>query len=99
VVFIACVLTGIFTAMLWPGTLIFMEEKMPNLGVAAYALMAAGGDFGASAAPQLMGVIADVANFKVGMAVSAIFPALGIVVLFIMRAYFKEKPALHTLEK
>lgn len=57
--FIACVLTGVCTSMLWPGTLILMEEKIPNLGVAAYALMAAGGDFGASVAPQLLGVIVD----------------------------------------
>ena len=57
--FVACVLTGCFTSMLWPGTLILMEERMPNLGVAAYALMAAGGDFGASVAPQLMGIIVD----------------------------------------
>ena len=56
---IACVLTGIFTSMLWPGTLIFMEEKIPNAGVAAYALMAAGGDFGASVAPQTLGAIVD----------------------------------------
>ena len=45
--------------MLWPGTLIMMEEKFPNIGVAAYALMAAGGDFGASIAPQAMGIIVD----------------------------------------
>jgi hypothetical protein len=45
--------------MLWPGTLIMMEENIPHVSVAAYALMAAGGDFGASAAPQLMGVIVD----------------------------------------
>ncbi len=56
---IACVLTGIFTSMLWPGTLIYMEEKIPGAGVTAYALMAAGGDFGASVAPQLLGVIVD----------------------------------------
>ena len=56
---IACVLVGIFTSMLWPGTLIMMEEKFPGIGVAAYALMAAGGDFGASIAPQLMGVVVD----------------------------------------
>ncbi len=56
---IACVLVGIFTSMLWPGTLIMMEEKFPGIGVAAYALMAAGGDFGASLAPQLMGVVVD----------------------------------------
>lgn len=57
--FLACVLTGCFTSMLWPGTLILMEEKIPNPGVAAYAMMAAGGDFGASIAPQLLGVIVD----------------------------------------
>ena len=57
--FLACVLTGCCTSMLWPGTLILMEEKIPNPGVAAYALMAAGGDFGASVAPQLLGVIVD----------------------------------------
>lgn len=57
--FIACILTGCFTSMLWPGTLILMEEKIPHLGVAAYALMAAGGDFGASIAPQFMGIIVD----------------------------------------
>ena len=55
----ACVLTGICTSMLWPGTLILMEEKIPNVGVAAYALMAAGGDFGGSVAPQMLGIVVD----------------------------------------
>ena len=45
--------------MLWPGTLILMEEKIPAVGVAAYALMAAGGDFGASVAPQTLGIVVD----------------------------------------
>ncbi len=57
----ACVLTGVCTSMLWPGTLILMEEKIPHAGVAAYALMAAGGDFGASIAPQMLGMIVDTA--------------------------------------
>lgn len=56
---IACILTGLFTSMLWPGTLILMEKNFPHSGVAAYALMAAGGDFGASVAPQLLGVVVD----------------------------------------
>lgn len=55
----ACVLTGLCTSMLWPGTLIMMEEALPNSGVTAYALMAAGGDLGGSVAPQLMGVMVD----------------------------------------
>lgn len=57
--FLACILTGLFTSMLWPGTLIMMEEKIPGAGVAAFALMAAGGDLGASVAPQLMGIVID----------------------------------------
>ena len=57
--FIACIFTGMFTSMLWPGTLILMEEKIPSPGVAAYALMAAGGDMGASVAPQMLGIIVD----------------------------------------
>lgn len=59
VAMVACVLTGFCTSMLWPGTLIMMEENISGVGVTAYALMAAGGDFGGSVAPQLLGAIAD----------------------------------------
>lgn len=68
--FIACAFTGLFTSMLWPGTLILMEENIPGAGVAAFALMAAGGDLGASVAPQLMGIVIDkvsVSNFALQM--------------------------------
>lgn len=57
--FVACILTGIFTSMLWPGMLIAMEENIEGAGVVAFAWMAAGGDLGASAAPQMMGVVID----------------------------------------
>lgn len=56
---IACVVTGLCVSMLWPGTLIYAEENYPKLGVAVYALMATGGDLGASVAPQLVGVLSD----------------------------------------
>ncbi len=56
---LACVLTGLFSGMLWPGTLIMMEENISGAGVAAFALMAASGDIGASFAPQLMGIVID----------------------------------------
>ncbi|MBE6690442.1 MAG: MFS transporter [Ruminococcaceae bacterium] len=70
VALIACALTGFVTSMLWPGSLIMMEEKLPGVGVAAFALMAAGGDLGASVAPQLMGVVVDqvsVSGFAAGL--------------------------------
>lgn len=56
---IACVLTGFFTSMLWPGNIIIASERFPESGVLIYALMAAGGDLGASVAPQAVGIITD----------------------------------------
>jgi hypothetical protein len=68
--------------------------------------MAAGGDMGASVAPQLMGIIVDTVaskagqmslagaltpeqlGMKTGMLVAAIFPAMGVIWLFIIKKYF-----------
>lgn len=91
--FLACVLTGCFASMLWPGTLILMEEKIPNPGVAAYALMAAGGDFGASVAPQLMGIIVDkvtVSNWaaELGQTISLSTEQIGMKTGMLMAALF-----------
>ena len=65
---VACAMTGFCTAMLWPGSLIVAAEKMPTAGVFMYAMMAAGGDLGASAGPQLVGAVTD-AVAKSGWAV------------------------------
>lgn len=56
---IACGLTGFCVSMLWPGSLIISAERIPTGGVFLYAMMAAGGDLGASVGPQLVGVITD----------------------------------------
>ena len=58
---IACAFTGFCTSMLWPGSLIVGSDKFPESGVFIYAAMAAGGDLGASVAPQLVGIISDFA--------------------------------------
>ena len=102
---IACILTGMFTSMLWPGTLILMEENVPNAGVTAFALMAAGGDLGAGFAPQILGAVTDAVaasefaiasgnpeqiGMKVGMLVSSIFPILGIFAVIFAISYFKK---------
>ena len=55
----ACAFTGLCVSMLWPGSLIIASERIPTGGVFLYAMMAAGGDLGASAGPQLVGVITD----------------------------------------
>lgn len=58
---LACAFTGFCTAMLWPGTLVVATDRFPQGGVFIYAIMAAGGDLGASVGPQLVGIITDAA--------------------------------------
>ena len=57
----ACGITGLCVSMLWPGSLIVASDRFPESGVFIYAMMAAGGDLGASVGPQLVGVITDLA--------------------------------------
>lgn len=58
---LACALTGFCVSMLWPGNLVVASGKFAEGGVFIYAMMAAGGDLGASIAPQLVGIITDAA--------------------------------------
>ena len=58
---LACGLTGLCVSMLWPGNLIAAAERIPAGGVLMYAMMAAGGDLGASVGPQLVGTLTDFA--------------------------------------
>lgn len=58
---LACGLTGFCVSMLWPGNLVVASDRFPTGGVFIYAMMAAGGDLGASVGPQLIGIITDTA--------------------------------------
>lgn len=73
---ICCAITGICVAMLWPGSLVVGANRVPLGGVFTYAMMAAGGDFGAAVGPQLVGVITDVVSGSAGAANTA--AALGL---------------------
>jgi MFS family permease len=57
----ACAFTGFCTSMLWPGNLVLATDRFPTGGVFIFSMMAAGGDLGASVAPQLIGIITDTA--------------------------------------
>ena len=68
---VACALCGLCAAMLWPGCLIAVNERAPDAGVFIYALMAAGGDLGASVGPQLVGFFTDtVASSEVAISLA-----------------------------
>lgn len=57
---LACAFTGFCTSMLWPGNLVVAAKRFSQSGVFIYALMAAGGDLGASVGPQLVGLLTDI---------------------------------------
>lgn len=57
---LACGFAGFCVSMLWPGCLIIASERIPIGGVFVYAMMASGGDLGASVGPQLVGIITDI---------------------------------------
>lgn len=59
---LACALSGLSVSMLWPGSLILARERIPSGGVLLYGMMAAGGDLGSAAIPQLVGVLTDLAT-------------------------------------
>lgn len=95
----ACALTGLCTSLLWPGSLIVAADRIPDGGVVMYALMAAGGDLGSSAVPQLIGVITDAAialvpvggeqiGMKLGMLLGALCPLCA---AFIFRGFLRAK--------
>ena len=56
---LACAFTGFCVSMLWPGSLVVASDRFKSGGVFIFAMMAAGGDLGASVVPQLVGIVTD----------------------------------------
>ena len=56
---VACALCGFGVSLLWPGTLVIAAEKYPLAGAWLFAILAAGGDIGASIGPWMMGVVTE----------------------------------------
>ena len=87
----ACVFTGFCASMLWPGTIAYTNGKYASCSVGVYALLAAGGDLGASLSPQLLGIVADATGMKSGMLVASFFPIAGFFLYLFTERYFRKK--------
>ncbi len=57
---IACVLCGLGSALLWPGSVVNGANHFPKAGASLFAVLAAGGAAGAAFGPWLVGLIASV---------------------------------------
>jgi fucose permease len=59
---IACALCGLAVSLLWPGSLVISANRFPLAGASMFAVLASGGDSGASIGPWLVGLVADKAS-------------------------------------
>lgn len=57
---IACVLCGLGSALLWPGSVVNGANHFPKAGSSLFAALAAGGAAGAAFGPWLVGLIASI---------------------------------------
>ncbi len=101
---LAIVISGLAVALHWPGTLIVAADYFPMAGSWMFALLAAGGDTGASVGPWLSGRVMDICggnagaaalaetlgltaeqlSLRVGMLAGALFPAIGLAALTLL---------------
>lgn len=60
--FLACALSGLCVALLWPGSLVLASDSFPNSGAWLFAFMATAGDLGAAVCPFVTGKLADMSG-------------------------------------
>ncbi len=71
-------LCGLSMGIMWPGTYSIAAEQIPRNGVKMYALLALFGDIGCITGPTAVGVIADIFenDLRIAILLSTIFPII-----------------------
>lgn len=96
---IACIVTGFFVSLLWPGTLTIASACLPTAGASMFALLAAGGDIGGSIGPWLTGVLtdgritagaSDAQGLRFGVLCAVVFPLMALVFQLLLRRQTKK---------
>lgn len=80
---LGCVLCGFSVGIMWPGSISISSARIPLGGTALFALLAMGGDMGASIGPSVIGIFTQNANdnMKAGMLAGIVFPILLIIAI------------------
>lgn len=82
-----CALCGFAVGIMWPGSISISSQNCPQGGTAMFAFLALAGDLGAMVSPAMVGSISELAggNLKTGLLVAALFPAVLVAALFILK--------------
>lgn len=88
-----CILCGFSVGIMWPGSISISSSRMPLGGTALFALLAMGGDLGASIGPVVVGTITQNANdnMRAGMLVGIAFPIVLITVICMIKIFVPKK--------
>ena len=80
---IGCALCGLSVGIMWPGTYSLATKRLTFGGVRMFAILALGGDIGCLVGPTAAGWIAEAFgnNLKLSFLISAIFPAIIIIIV------------------
>lgn len=86
---LGCILCGFSVGIMWPGSISISSARMPLGGTALFALLAMGGDLGASIGPSVIGIFTQNANdnMKAGMLAGIVFPILLIIAICIIKLF------------
>ncbi len=95
---IGCIVCGSSVGIMWPGSISIASGRIPLGGTGLFALLAMGGDLGASVGPAVIGAVTQNANdnMKAGMLAGCIFPIVLIISVCLIKKYCN-KP--HASEK
>lgn len=90
---VGCILCGFSVGIMWPGSISLSSARMPLGGTALFALLAMGGDLGASIGPGVVGVITQNANdnMHAGMLAGSLFPVVLIAAAAITKVFIPTK--------
>lgn len=92
---IGCIVCGFSVGIMWPGSISIASSRIPLGGTGLFALLAMGGDLGASIGPGVIGFVTQNANdnMKSGMLAGSFFPVILIISICLVKIILiKRKP-------
>ncbi len=84
---IGCIVCGFSVGIMWPGSISIASSRIPLGGTGLFALLAMGGDLGASVGPGVIGAVTENANdsMKAGMLAGCVFPIILIISVYLIK--------------
>ena len=84
---IGCIVCGFSVGIMWTGSISIASSRIPLGGTGLFALLAMGGDLGASVGPGVIGAVTQNANdnMKAGMLAGCVFPIILIISVYLIK--------------